>query len=422
MQALKRSLALSSLVGLAALGAAGCSHDAPATATEVKAAPEARVIPVTVTTVTERSIQRTIEVVGTFHGLEEVTVSSKSAGRITKILHDVGDTVRAGDVLLEIDDTDYRLAAEESARALESELAKIGLSQLPEGQVKIEDLPSIVRNRLLVENAERKYLRAESLHAKNVMTQDEFDQNKTDFQVAEMNLSQAVLDARATLATARHRNATLTMIRQKLADTKVVAPAPSRGGDPRFVVSERLVSEGEMVQSSPPTELFRLVVDNSLKLKVTVPERNVGDLKVGQTAAIAVDAYPNETFEGKVSRINPTVDSVSRTCQIEVLVPNQERKLRPGNFAKIAVLTRQDARAVTIPEESLVSFAGVQKIFVVRDGKAAAIEVQVGVRGDNWLEVVGDVRPGDQVVTTGYTQLADGMAVRVRTVEPTAMK
>ncbi len=115
MQALKRSLALSSLVGLAALGAAGCSHDAPATATEVKAAPEARVIPVTVTTVTERSIQRTIEVVGTFHGLEEVTVSSKSAGRITKILHDVGDTVRAGDVLLEIDDTDYRLAAEESA-------------------------------------------------------------------------------------------------------------------------------------------------------------------------------------------------------------------------------------------------------------------------------------------------------------------
>ncbi|HEX3870252.1 MAG TPA: hypothetical protein VHV77_07450, partial [Pirellulales bacterium] len=68
------------------------------------------------------------------------------------------------------------------------------------------------------------------------------------------------------------------------------------------------------------------------------------------------------------------------------------------------------------------SFAGVQKIFVVRKGKAVAVEVKVGMRGDHWLEVVGDVQPGDQVVTTGYTQLADGTAVRVRTAETTRIK
>jgi RND family efflux transporter MFP subunit len=422
MQSSHRVLTAFSILSFIFVGVAGCSHEAPKTAAASDKPAEPRVIPVTVTSVTERPIQRTIEVVGTFHGLEEVTVGSKAAGRITKILHDVGDTVRAGDVLLEIDATDYQLAAEEASRSLESELAKLGLTKLPQGDVNIDEMPNIVRNRLLVDNAQRKYMRAESLHSKNVTSQDEFDQTRTDFQVAQMNLEQAAIDARATLAAARHRNATLTMIRQKLLDTKIIVPVASNGSVANFVVSERLVSEGEMVQSSPPTDLFRLVLDDTLKLKVTVPERHIGDLKVGQLAGIAVDAYPRDTFEGKVSRINPTVDPVSRTCQIEVLVANNDHRLRPGNFAKIAVLTREDARAITVPEETLVSFAGVQKIFVVRNGKAVAIEVQVGVRGDHWLEVIGDVRPGDQVVTTGYTQLSDGVAVRVRGVEKTSLK
>jgi RND family efflux transporter MFP subunit len=422
MQLLQRVLFVVSIVGLTAIITTGCSHEAPKAASETKAAAEPRVVPVTVTVVTERAIQRTIEVVGTFHGMEEVTVSSKAAGRITKILHDVGDTVKAGDELLEIDDIDYRLAVEEAARSLESELAKLGLAKLPSGQVNIDELPSVIRNQALTENAKRKYQRADSLRAKNINSQDEFEQTQTDYQVAEMNLEQARMDARSTIAAARHRNASLTMMAQKLRDTKVTVPAPSNSEAASFVVSERLVSEGEMVQGAPPTELFKLVVDNVLKLKVTVPERHIGDLSVGQTAAIAVDAYPRETFEGRVSRINPTIDPASRTCEIEVLVQNNDRKLRPGNFAKIAVLTSQDTQAITVPEETLVSFAGVQKIFVVRKGKAVAVEVKVGMRGDHWLEVVGDVQPGDQVVTTGYTQLADGTAVRVRTAETTRIK
>jgi multidrug efflux pump subunit AcrA (membrane-fusion protein) len=398
--------------------ALGCSKPSSAAKkTEPKKAVDPA-IAVTVAPVTFRSIQRTADVVGTFFGREEVTIAPKTTGRIVKIHHDVGDIVRPGEVLLEIDDTDYRLAAEETQKALESELARLGLSQLPTQDVDIDKLPSVVRARLLEENAARKLQRIETLAAKNVSTQDELDQVRTDHRVAQANYKQAAMDARSTLATARHRNAILSTAVQRWHDTKVVVPTPSSQTGPNqadyfFVVAKRLVSEGEMVQSMPSTEVFRLVMDNPLKLVATVPERHVGELKMGQSAVISVEAYPGMSFPGQVSRINPTVDSASRTFQIEVLVPNESRQLKAGSFAKAAILTREDSQARTVPEESLVTFAGINKVFVIRDGKAFPIEVRAGVRGGNWLEITSELPAGALVVTSGATQLADGTAVRI---------
>ena len=109
----------------------------------------------------------------------------------------------------------------------------------------------------------------------------------------------------------------------------------------------------------------------------------------------------------------PTVDSASRTFQIEVLVPNEQRQLKAGSFAKAAILTREDTQARTVPEESLVTFAGINKVFVIRNDKAFPVEVHTGVRGGNWLEITSDLPAGSQVVTSGATQLADGTAVRI---------
>src|SRR5262249_24763707 len=147
--------------------------------------------------------------------------------RIVKIHHDVGDMVRPGEVLLEIDDTDYRLAAEEAKKAMESELARLGLSQSSADEVEIDKLPSVVRARLLEENTARKLQRVETLAAKNVATQDELDQNRTDHRVAQANYKQAAMDARSTIAMARHRQAVLSTALQRLSDIKVVVPTPS---------------------------------------------------------------------------------------------------------------------------------------------------------------------------------------------------
>jgi multidrug efflux pump subunit AcrA (membrane-fusion protein) len=116
--------------------------------------------------------------------------------------------------------------------------------------------------------------------------------------------------------------------------------------------------------------------------------------------------------------MNPTVDPANRTFQIVIGVPNPDGKLRAGCFAKAAISTRVDPSAVTVPEESLVSFAGVNKVFVVEGDHAREVHVTTGVHIDvgteRWIEVTGVLKPGAMVVTSGQSQLSEGKRVRVR--------
>ncbi len=176
---------------------------------------------------------------------------------------------------------------------------------------------------------------------------------------------------------------------------------------------------------------FRLVMEHPLRLMATVPERHIGDIhmpgagKDPQRVEITVEAYPGEVFQGRISRINPTVDRANRTFQVEVLVPNKLHRLHAGSFAKATVFTAEESGVTTVPEESLIRFAGVSKVFVVRNGQARDVPVRAGVRMEvpdgprkrRWVEVAGDLRAGEPVVTSGHSQLADRTPVRVRKPE-----
>ena len=157
-----------------------------------------------------------------------------------------------------------------------------------------------------------------------------------------------------------------------------------------------------------------------MKLRATVPERFSAEVKVSQPIELQVEAYPTEVFPAHVSRINPTVDPNSRTFEIEAQVPNTDHRLKPGGFAKADILIRAESEALSAPLESVVSFAGVNKVFVVRDDKAHEVEVAIGLRGRGWVELLGDIKAGDRLVTSGHSQLADETAVRVRDDKPQA--
>jgi RND family efflux transporter MFP subunit len=153
------------------------------------------------------------------------------------------------------------------------------------------------------------------------------------------------------------------------------------------------------------------VVSDPLKLRAAVPERYSAVFKVGEDATVRVEAWKERTFEGKVARVNPWVDPANRTFGVEVLVPNHDGALRPGSFARGDILVGKEP-ALFAPEDAVVSFAGVTKVFVVKDGKARAVAVQAGERRKGFLEVRG-VDAGDQVVTRGQSVLSDGAAVAV---------
>lgn len=167
---------------------------------------------------------------------------------------------------------------------------------------------------------------------------------------------------------------------------------------------------------------FKLVIDNPLKLQAAVPERHLSEVRLGQLVDLEVESYRGRIFQGTVARINPSIDRVNRTFQIEVDVPNMDKLLHSGSFAKASIQTRVDEKALTVPEESVIIYAGVVKVFVVREGKAVEVPVETGVRmvvgakgqESAWVEVMGDLTVGEMVVTSGQSQLHRDREVRIR--------
>ena len=444
---------------------AGTEKEAAANAAAAPRGP-AEPLAVTVVKVQDRKVQRTVQTVGSFVGYEDVTVTAEVQGRVSKIDFDKGDIVRPGDVLLQIDPTDYELAVLEARTALEAEMTKLvpdpeqrrplvekltslvrdeearrdladkfakqGSSALLDRASKIlEDLPSVKRATEQEKNAAARLKRAEETRKQsvNAISDEEFEQRTTDYEVARAMRLQAVLDAQATLSMVSVRLAMLAVAEQKLKYTKVVVPyspiAAKLVADKiidkvEYAVSRRAVDEGEMVKDSmnATAAVFDIVLDKALKFYGTVVEQHLVKVKVGQKVALSVDAYPGEVFYGLIQRISPTVDRSSRTFQIEAVVPNADRRLRPGSFGKGEILTHEDPRAKTVPSEAVVAFAGTTKVFIVREGKngkeAHAVLVTLGASGPGWTEVEGDLPPGCDVLTSLPTQLVEGSPIRIR--------
>src|SRR5207302_29214 len=155
----------------------------------------------------------------------------------------------------------------------------------------------------------------------------------------------------------------------------------------------------------------KLVINDTLKLRLPVPERYSGDVRVGQKARLSTAACP-DCVVGTVTRINPAVDPTTRTLEVEVQVPNPKGELKPGGFAKAAILTRVDAEAATVPLSALVTFAGINKVYVVENGRAKEVQVTPGVQTTEWIEIARSALPrGAQVITSGQTAVAAGSPV-----------
>lgn len=401
--------------------AAGCAPKPAATTAPAEQAP----VPVTVAPLQTLRLPRTVAVVGTLAGFEDASLTSKVDGRVARVFRDVGDTVQPGEPLLELEPTDYELAVAEAKRSLEAELAKLGLDAAPPPDFDLMTVPLVARAQVALENSASRYERARQLFEKGTSSREDYDTALTDYKLADVSRRAAVTEARATLAAARFRQASLETAEQRLRDTVVRAPVPAGWGawaaavgpaatPLRYAVAARMVSEGEMIRSMPVTNVFRLVIDHVLKLRAAVPETFVATVKVGQPVEVRVDGFPDRAFAGRVTRVNPTVDPLNRTFLIEAEVPNCGGELKAGGFARASVLTHTDGAVKTVPPTALVSFAGVTKVFVLDGATAKAVEVRVGQRDREWVEVIGPVPDGAKVIVTGLSQLVDGSPVRVR--------
>jgi RND family efflux transporter MFP subunit len=389
----------------------------------------ATTVPVQLRAVQFMPVQREVDVVGTLFGDEETVVSAKVPGRITALYKDVGDTVAPGEPLVQLKPNDYQLAVNKAQLALEESLAKLGLKELPTKDFDVSKVPTVVKARLQQENARAKLERGKKLFESKppLMSEQDYADLETALSVAKSDYDVELLTARTLVAQVWSYKGDLDIANQRLTDATTRAPStaesttqPVDNGEPAkaphsYVVTARYVNLGELVKEI--TACYRLVDDTPIKLRAMVPERYVAEIKVGQKVKARVEAYPDVDFWGAVSRINPQIDPDNRTFSIEVLVPNDDHRLKPGAFARASVQTRVDPKVVFAPREAVVSFAGVDKVFTVDKNKAVEINVTPGDAHspDNaFVEIVKGLKGDEKVVVSGTSKLANGVPVTVR--------
>jgi membrane fusion protein (multidrug efflux system) len=176
------------------------------------------------------------------------------------------------------------------------------------------------------------------------------------------------------------------------------------------VIASRSIKPGNFVQINTP--IFRIVDDSRLELTLNVPEREIATLKAGQPVNLQVDALPGKSFEGKVDRVAPVVDSGSGTFRV-ICTFAGGGALQPGMFGRIRIDYDKRANALVIPRTALLDDQGTPAVYVVRGGKAMRVPVKTGYTDGEWTEVRSGLKPGEAVVTAGKVALRDGSAVQV---------
>lgn len=374
-------------------------------------------VAVTVEPVTYRPVQRVVEGVGTLHGFEEITISARVEGRVRKLCFDVADRVKPGEVLLEIDPTDYDLSVDQAERALQVELAKLGLNKAPGRDVDLEKVPTVMQARTRMDNANSRQDRVRQLSSSRAISAEELDNAISDFRAAQAEYANQLILARTGVAMITMKQSALAVAQQQLKDTQVrvptpTIPVPDAPDGIVYAITHRQVAEGTLVR--PGTEVCKLVINQTLKLRVPVPERHGAEIKLGQKAEVRTAAFP-QPFTGAITRVNPAVEPLTRTFEVEIQVPNPKGELKPGGFAKVAILTRVEPEAATVPLTALVNFVGVNKIFLAEGDRAKEVRVTLGMQTTDWVEIVSPPLPRNaHAITSGQTVLAEQTPITIR--------
>ena len=186
----------------------------------------------------------------------------------------------------------------------------------------------------------------------------------------------------------------------------------------RGIVGRVYLDKGARVSPPDPgpgmgTPILRIVNMDQVKVVVNVIERDFSKIKLNQKAEVSVGAYPDETFTGKIGLISPTIDRITRTASVEIIISNRNHRLKPGMFAKVDIIIREKDDAILIPTYAVLEQSDVNKVFILANGKASSELVQLGADQGELVEVISGVDVGDSLVVAGHHKISSGEAVRV---------
>ncbi|HKO61481.1 MAG TPA: efflux RND transporter periplasmic adaptor subunit [Pyrinomonadaceae bacterium] len=388
------------LMLLALIATAACKSDYPASARQNRAGDKPR--EVRTARVEETPFGEAVSVNGTLAAYDETVASAKVPGRLRAISVDLGTVVRRGQVIAQVEPQDYNLRVQQAEAALAQARARVGLS--PDGRddrVTPEQTGTVRQARAVLDEARVSRDRSARLVEQGIVARSEFDTVDANYKVAVSRYQDAIEEIRNRQALVAQRRSELALAKQQLADTAVHAPLDG-------VIQEKRASVGEYLAAGAP--VVNIVKMDPLRLRAEVPEREATAIRAGQNVRVTVDGNAN-VYVGQITRLSPVIAQQTRMLVVEADVRNNGG-LRPGAFARAEIVTNDAKMAVTVPNSALVTFAGIEKVIVVQNGKAIEKPVTTGRRNGEWTEIVAGVSVGDQVVVDPGN-LQNGMAVEV---------
>jgi RND family efflux transporter MFP subunit len=418
------------------LSATGCSGERPGAEAANGRKAAARAPTVTVAAVEVRAVERQVDATGSLLAWEEAVVNTTIPGRIARLLVDLGDRVRPGQVVAEMDPRELDLGVEQAQAVLDAardalararaqvEASEAQLTQVRESRRAL--VAALQRTEAALEETRVNQERTATLADQALVAQRDVDVARTQYvaaqaahetaqvelshqfpariRVAESQLQSDRSAVRVAESELRRREADLSLARKRLADLTLRASISG-------AVARRHLNAGQYVSEN--TAVFTLVRGDPLKFTGTVPEHAALAVHPGQVVRVRVEPLPDRQFQGRVVRVSPSVDVTSRTVQMEAEVANSEGLLKPGLFVRASVVLRHDQGVPFVPEAAVSYFAGITRVFVVSDSTVRERTVTLGAREEGLVEVVKGVAVGERVATSGLAQLQDGAAVTV---------
>ena len=422
------------LLGTVAIAGCGTSSKEAADAQSKSAATRSQgATAVEVAIATLGKVAESPEYTGSTFPDQEVSLRAQVEGRVRSLFVDVGDVVKKGQTIAQLDDTLLRTTLNQAQAELASLKAEVARAQNQVSNAKTE----VERANLELAQAQSDSGRQQRLLKEGAIAAQEAEQARTTARTA----AQAVLAAekqvsteQQTVAAAQNQvnaqQAVVASAREQLSYTKITSPIAG-------IVTQRLTEAGNLAQ--PNGEILRIGDFSRVQVNVEVSELELAGIQLGQSVAVRLDAFPGRTFKGQVSRISPTADPTARLVPIEVIIPNTDRRIGSGLLARVRFADGANQRVV-VPETAISGqekgtrgqgdqgTRGQGTVFVVSGGEnnsqatVAAKEVKLGERADGKVEILSGLKSGDRFVAQSGKPLKDGETVRLSILSQTAQQ
>ncbi|MEL6929540.1 MAG: efflux RND transporter periplasmic adaptor subunit [Cyanobacteria bacterium J06600_6] len=398
----------------------GCESVSPINEQSDSPSEKSQTIAVDVAVAKEGSLEREIQYIGTTFPVQEVSLRSRVEGQVLDLKVDVGDRVEKGQILARIDNSINKasvLEAEAELEALRSEVTSFN-ADVSEGQTQVKQA------KIALQQAKNDLVRSNQLVKEGAVTKQSAEQAQNAVDNAQQALESAqqqVANRSSAVVAAQRRVAAQSALlaQEQQQESFTVLRSPVTGS-----VLERVLEPGDLAQVGD--EVLQLGDFSQIEVQVEISELELAKIRVGQTAQVKLDARPEQTIIGEVTRISLAADTTARLVPVKVIIPNTDRRIGRGLLARVN-FSQQGSFKVVIPETAIQigaqateisnDYGDTATIFIIQgEGENTTVtarEVRLGDRANSQVEIISGLEPGAKFVVRSSGDLAEGDRVNL---------